>query len=248
MAKEEKCIHDGHRKRLLDLAINAGVENLSEIQRVELFLTYIFPRGDVNPLAHRLLEKFSTFSQIVDAEICDLIAIKGISEISAKKIKTYGDLFYCYTITRMGTKPRVTCIADVLDLIEDALRFRNAENIVMIAISPACLVTHIRRINMKMSAQVSISVLELTNFLATAKPSTFVIAHCHPYGRATPSEADNDAFKMIKNICDTVGVNFLDSFILGEDGVYSHVENTIVRYFHDMDYLYTKKIEPIKRA
>lgn len=49
---DEKNIHEGHRQRLLDLAISAGVDNMSEVQVMELFLTYIFPRGDVNPLAH----------------------------------------------------------------------------------------------------------------------------------------------------------------------------------------------------
>ena len=56
MKTNDGNLHEGHRARLLDLALNAGVDNMSDIQVVEFFLTYIFPRGDVNPLAHRLLK------------------------------------------------------------------------------------------------------------------------------------------------------------------------------------------------
>lgn len=78
-------MHEGHRQRLLELALNAGVDNMSEVQVVELFLTYIFPRGDVNPLAHRLLQEYETFTQIVDADVNDLMRIEGINERAAKK-------------------------------------------------------------------------------------------------------------------------------------------------------------------
>ena len=54
----KKNIHAGHRRRLMELAYKAGHENLSDIQAVELVLCYVFPRGDVNPLAHRLLDRY----------------------------------------------------------------------------------------------------------------------------------------------------------------------------------------------
>ena len=91
---EQKGIHDGHRGRLVDLAYNASLENLSEVQAVELFLTYIFPRGDVNPLAHKLLDKYNNFISIFDATVSDLASIKGISEHTAKKILLFKDFFF----------------------------------------------------------------------------------------------------------------------------------------------------------
>ena len=84
MKKETtKISHDGHRGRLLNLVYNVGLENVSEIQATEFFLTYIFPRGDVNPLAHVLLKQFGNFANIVDADISELLKIKGINEKSA---------------------------------------------------------------------------------------------------------------------------------------------------------------------
>ncbi len=235
--KKEKNIHEGHRERLVDLIVNAGVDNVSDIQVVEYFLTYIFPRGDVNPLAHRLLERYECFTQIIDAEICDLMSVKGINERSAKKIKMFGELFYYYTSSKMGKKMVVKRVADIIDLVEDCLRFRTVENMLLFAISAANIITHKRRLTMNNSGQVGISVMELTNFLTTSKPVGFVIAHCHPYGKATPSQSDWSAFDIVKNLCETCGVNFIDSYIVGEDGVFSQREKRLVRTYCDIEQL-----------
>lgn len=77
--------HDGHRARLLETAVNGSLDILSEIQQVEFMLTYIFPRGDVNPLAHRLLDAYGSLGGILDADFYTLKGIKGINDRSAKK-------------------------------------------------------------------------------------------------------------------------------------------------------------------
>ena len=86
--------HDGHRMRLLNLAINAGIDSMSDIQVVEFMLTYIVPRGDVNPLAHRLLDTYGTLTNIIDASPTDLMTIKGINDRSAKKISMLGEIVW----------------------------------------------------------------------------------------------------------------------------------------------------------
>lgn len=236
---DEKGMHDGHRKRLVDLALNAGVDNMSDIQVMELFLTYIFPRGDVNPLAHRLLSEFESFTHVVDADITELMKVSGINERSAKKISLFGELFYHYTTARMGRKFKVSCKAEIIDIVEDNLRFRNTESMLLLAISAGSIITHKRRINNDNSAQVGLSAMDLTNFLTSSKPASLVIAHCHPYGSAVPSKGDDEAFEMVKNICQSCGVDFIDSYILGENGVFSQREDKFVRTYCDIEQLKT---------
>lgn len=62
---KKETIHQGHRQRLTNLVDNAGLENLSDVQAVEYLLTFVFPRGDVNPLAHRLLNHFGNIANIL---------------------------------------------------------------------------------------------------------------------------------------------------------------------------------------
>ncbi|MBR1890554.1 MAG: hypothetical protein IJ817_02570 [Clostridia bacterium] len=237
--KGEKNVHSGHRERLTELFSRVGSDNVSDVQAVEYFLTYIFPRGDVNPLAHRLLDEFESFSQIIDASVEDLMRIDGINKRSAQKIANFSELFYYYTTAKMGRKTKVSCKADIISIVEDYLRFRNTENMILLGISAGNIITHKRRIKSDSSGQVSISMTNLAAFLASAKPASFVIAHCHPYGKATPSANDDNAFLSVKGLCNSCGVNFIDSYIVGEDGVYSQSENKLVRIYCDVEQLKT---------
>ncbi|MBP3431505.1 MAG: hypothetical protein J6K39_01445 [Clostridia bacterium] len=232
---KKKCIHEGHRARLSALAKNAGLDSMSEVQVMEFFLTYIFPRGDVNPLAHRLLDEYETFTNVIDAEAEDLMRIHGINERSARMINMFGELFYYYATARMGKKFIVRTMADLIDVAEDYLRFRTTENMLIMALSPANILTHKRRIDMNKNDEVGVSFLEFTNFIANAKPASMVIAHCHPYGSAKPSEKDVESYKKIGELCTSCGVRLIDSMIVGEDGVYSQLEEKFYRTYRSLD-------------
>ena len=62
---DEKTMHDGHRKRLTATVHKVGLDGLSDVQALEYILFYIFPRGDVNPLAHRLLSRFNNVPTVL---------------------------------------------------------------------------------------------------------------------------------------------------------------------------------------
>ncbi len=235
--KDEKNIHEGHRARLVDFAYKANLDALNDIQIMECFLTYIFPRGDVNPLAHRLLDKFETFNHVIEASVEDLKSVRGINDRSAKMIHLFCEFFYYYTSLRTGKKYKVTSRNELYDIVEDFLRLRTTEHLLLLAISPAHYITHKRLINMQDASEVGISSLELTNFITSSKASSLVIAHCHPYGRALPSPADNESFEVIKKLCESCGVNFVDSLIIGEDGIYSQNDKEYVRDFGDISSL-----------
>ncbi|MCB5952361.1 DNA repair protein RadC [Enterococcus sp. BWT-B8] len=52
-----------------------------------------------------------------------------------------------------------------------------------------------------------------------------IIAHNHPSGDPTPSEADSVFTSRLTKICELVGIQMLDHLILGESTYYSYAEN-----------------------
>lgn len=238
MKKDDaKNIHEGHRQRLGDLFSAVGVDALSDVQAVEYFLTYIFPRGDVNPLAHKLLDEFGDFAHIVDADESELLRIDGLNKRSVQKISNFSELFYYYRTAKTRKKTKVRCRADIIDIVEDFLRFQETENMILLALSAGNVVTHKKIINLDSTKQVSISMKDLAFFLTSSKPTSCVIAHCHPYGKATPSSTDDESFSEIQNFCNACGINFIDSYIVGDDGVFSQREDKLVRTYSDSQQL-----------
>lgn len=229
--------HDGHRQRLTDTVVKAGLENLSEIQQVEFMLTYIFPRGDVNPLAHRLLDTFGTLGGIIDAGVDSLKTVKGINDRSAKKIAMLGEVFFTYTTSRMLRNEIYENESDILDLVELSLRFRNTENILLLGFGPAQLLCGSKRFVSASLDSVDIKILDFTAFLSSCKPTSLVIAHNHPFGASKPSPQDADARKILSDLCFNCGVNLIDTYILGADGIYSQNFGGLRRRYIDVDNL-----------
>ncbi|EGF3616787.1 DNA repair protein RadC [Listeria monocytogenes] len=52
-----------------------------------------------------------------------------------------------------------------------------------------------------------------------------IIAHNHPSGDPTPSEADTIFTARLTKICELIGIQMLDHLILGESTYYSYTEN-----------------------
>ena len=58
MEKKEKHSHSGHRQRVKQKALEAGIEHWPYHEVLELILMYAVPYKDVNPLAHELIDNF----------------------------------------------------------------------------------------------------------------------------------------------------------------------------------------------
>ena len=83
----EKNIHAGHRKRAKAEFLTRGLEGLPDHKVLELLLFYAIPQGDVNPLAHQLLDHFGSLSGVFTATHEQLKAVKGVGENTATLIR-----------------------------------------------------------------------------------------------------------------------------------------------------------------
>ena len=89
MDKIERLLNEpkvGHRARLRQRFL-ADPATLSEVERIELLLTYAIPRQDVAPLAHSLIARFGGPERVLGAPIEELVNVPGIGQHTAMLIK-----------------------------------------------------------------------------------------------------------------------------------------------------------------
>ncbi len=233
--KDDDITHQGHRLRLSNLIQKSGIENVSDIQAVEFFLTYIIPRGDVNPLAHRLLDRFSNFGNIVDASENELMKVKGINRRSAQKIKLFSDLMFYYSSSRMSKKLNLDNTEEFLDIVEELLRFKTTENLALFGFDFSYNFIDKRIFDRNSIDEVGVSPYTVLDFISSIKPKYVIIAHNHPGGIARTSQDDEEAKAFISNLISPFGVKLIDSLIIGIDGIYSQDRKNFYRFFRNID-------------
>ena len=80
-------IHRGHRDRVKQEFLRGGLGPFSDVRALELLLFYALPQGDVNPLAHALLDRFGSLAGVLDADLADLRTVPGIGDHTAILLK-----------------------------------------------------------------------------------------------------------------------------------------------------------------
>lgn len=228
---DESKMHHGHRQRLLDAMINAGIENLSEVQAMEFILFYIFPRGDVNPIAHRLLNRFGSVANVLDADVLELKEISGMGDRSAKSLKMLGEIFFYYTLNKLSNKQVLENYAQITDYFEELLRFDSTERFFIVGLDASYRYISKKLLAIGSVKNVGLPPMSVANFIASSKPSSIIFAHSHPGGSAKASSQDELANEKLKTLISCLGVQFIDHIIVGEDGVYSMSQNDFLRIF-----------------
>ena len=66
-------MHKDHRTRVKNRFLAEGLDHFEELHALELLLFFAVPRDDVNPRAHRLLERFGKLPAMIAGQfICYL--------------------------------------------------------------------------------------------------------------------------------------------------------------------------------
>lgn len=83
-------IHSGHRSRVREKIMQGSTfGNMLDHEFLEFLLFQSIPRGDTNPLAHKLLDKFGSLNKVLEATPLELMQVEGVGEATALHIASY---------------------------------------------------------------------------------------------------------------------------------------------------------------
>lgn len=229
--KYEKNIHAGHRRRLFELNERVGTENLDKIQSLETILCYVFPRGDVNPLAHRLLDKYKNVNAIIRASVEDLMQVEGIGRNSAIKIRTLAGVCTFLNTEKTTIKKKVETYDDACDYVEALLRFCDNEEYHIIGLGANNEVLGNKKLAKGNVENVQVCFKDISLFVHSSNPYKVILVHNHPNGFCIPSQEDLDSHAKLEQIFNFSGCKLVDSLIVGADGIYSMNNRHMYRKF-----------------
>lgn len=209
--------HRDHRQRMKARVRAHGFSALAPHEQIEFLLYYAIPQGDVNPLAHRLTERFGSLSGICRASREELMAVKGIGEHTALLLSVLPQLVRAYLEDSASPVEQYNDIAKLGDLLTRHYIGASAESVCLLLFSG-----RMKLLVMETVAEGGINAVPLLPRLiverALAVRAAFaVLAHNHPDGMAIPSADDIAATGQLAAALNLTGVPLLEHIVVAGD-------------------------------
>ncbi len=228
---EQKHLHYGHRERLRKQATENGLDSLHEHQVLEYLLTFTIPQKDTNDLAHALINKFGSFSAVLDADINSLKQVKGVGDVVAHFLAEYKQFALYYQRNRPNQTTYIRGFQTSKTFVLPLLSNVKKEELYLICIDGNNKVVSTRRLKSGTENQISVSIKEITDTLISLGITNFIIAHNHPDGPCVPSAEDNKFTKNLVFTMSSLNITLLDHLIVGVDDVYSYYGSGLLQEF-----------------
>jgi len=220
----KKHQHYGHRQRKKEFFLKHGIDDLPEHEKLEFFLFFAIPTGDTNELAHRLIDRFGSFVEVMAAEYEDLLQVKGVKEHTACMICLFRMTARYYIMERKGNVIGLKnsnalnnyCAAMFLGAYNEQVRCIFLDNELKLINSEKICEGDFGKVELPLRA--------LYHKIFNAKSNRVVISHNHP-GMCIPSNRDIQATKQLFQDLKRVDVELVDHVIVGTDGVWSMREH-----------------------
>lgn len=221
-------MHGGHRERVKKRFKDEGLSAFSDVQALELLLFYSLPRIDTNPLAHRLLERFGSLYNLFEADAADIASVEGIGENTANLIKLLPEMTRKFWLGGQKNSPVLNCPEKAAEFIEPVLFGRPDEYVYVFCLDLNCRLKHYECISEGTVGEAAIYIRKIAECAVRLHASKILLAHNHPGGCPSPSEADIKTTRAIFEALAPLGVELADHIIFSGHSYLSFARENII--------------------
>lgn len=218
-------IHDGHRQRMRERYLREGLDHFSDVQVLEFLLYYTIKRKDTNPIAHALLQRFGTLSQVMEAPIDELKKVEDVGIESAMLLHFANALGRYYMVNRAMQQKILSTTEKCGDFLLPFFRGRRNETVYMLCLDAKCKFLCCREVGEGSVNSAAVSPRKVAEIALGAGASSVVLAHNHPSGVAVPSAEDVQTTYRIAQALDTVEVILADHIVVADDDYTSMLQS-----------------------
>lgn len=228
MSDDEKPHYHGHRQRLRDRFLAGGNAALADYELLEMILFSAHPRGDVKPLAKKLLAEFGSFSKVITAGAHELGKIEGVGDAVVAALMTVQASTERLLREQVVDRPLIQSWSALLDYAKASMAHKKIEEFRILFLNRR---NELVRDEVQQHGTIDhtpVYVREVVKRALELGAASIILMHNHPSGDPKPSKADIDITNQVINAVKSVGISVHDHLIISERGHYSFRANGII--------------------
>ena len=229
MAEKKKAIHTGHRGRVKEEFLTRGIEGWPDHRVLELLLFYAIPQGDVNPLAHRLVDHFGSLSGVFHATYEQLLEVKGIGPNTAVLLQLIPAASARYMRQNASFDGQIVDMWQLKELLEPYFFGQRDELAYLACMDGKGKLLATKKLGQGVVDAVHIATRKVLEAALACNASRVVLAHNHVSGVAMPSQADVDTTLRLKRVLAEADITLADHLIFAGGDMVSMAESGLLR-------------------
>lgn len=209
--------YHGHRGRVRERVLKAGVEALADYELLELLLFYSIERIDTKPMAKALLERFGTLGDVFAAEAAQLREFE-IDQRTLVHFKAMREVGRRLAERKVKDMPVLTNWQQLIDYCHAALAHEKTEQFRILFLD---------RKNVLIADEVQqrgtidhtpVYPREVVKRALALNAAALILVHNHPSGDPKPSRDDIEMTREIKAASEALGIGIHDHLVIGRKG------------------------------
>jgi len=218
----------GHRKRLKTRFLAGGEKALPDYELVELLLCGVIPRGDVKPLAKKLLQVCGTLSGLLQADSEKLKGISGVGESTLVLFKVVHEMACRLLREETSQAPVMNSWKAVVDYCRARMSHLAIEQFRLLFLDQKHKIMADEVQQQGTVNRTPIFPREIVKRALELGASSLIMVHNHPSGDPTPSEADIEMTRRVIEAARVLDLQVMDHLIIGKFGYTSLREKRLI--------------------
>lgn len=218
-------IHDGRRERVRKRFMENKLDGFADHEALELLLYYAHARGDVNPLAHILLNRFGSLTGVFSASTEMLTQVEGVGEQTAVLLQLVPLIAQRARQADLKKELVLNTREKIGDYLLELFSQERNEAVYEVCLDGKGKLLACRRLGEGSVSAVNLDIRKIVQNAIVFCASSVILAHNHPSGVALPSEADHAATLRVKTALESVDVRLEDHIVVADHDFISFSES-----------------------
>jgi len=226
---------EGHRRRLREKFLRAGLNAFLDYEIIELLLTLGTPRRDCKEQAKKALREFRSLRGVLEADAHELQKIKGIGSHNVFGIRLVQEVSRRFLKDKMMIRPYCRSSHEVFDYLYHSLRDLKKENFKVLFLDPKNQIIEEKTLFEGTVDSSAVYPREIMKDALRYDATALIFVHNHPSGDPEPSLCDREITKELVFSAKVMQLKVLDHIIIGNNCFFSFADRGLIE---DYDLLF----------
>ena len=213
MPDKPKHRHTGHRERMKAEFLARGLEGWPDHRVLELLLFYTIPQGDVNDLAHELVERFGSLAGVLDASVEELKKVKGVGDHTAVFLRMLPAVLGRYQGARTRLSAIINSPEEAYAWLEPYFFGARNEMVYVLRMDGKRQVLGVRKVAEGSIEMAEVNTRRIAEEAIGLRAAQIYVAHNHVSNLAIPSQADWLTTDTLRGALRPIGIELIDHLV-----------------------------------